>query len=252
MPKPTFQFKIQGDGVTPESVRLRDLVETLQLVEAAIAETARGMGESDIEALNLSLVGITNGSADCTVAASPAMIRAASVVTRSLERNEFTTLPMRAQTSLRKLWKKSDNKGWDFSFAPIDNDVTFAQILHDREILRPGQIAGRTTLYGKCMDVGGKKPTAKLNLLSGETLTVELSSEEMAKQLGARLYEVVGLEGEAKWGADDWKLERFIVDRITEYAETHAADAFSRLAQLAGNTWDDVDPVAYVQDLRAD
>lgn len=104
-----------------------------------------------------------------------------------------------------------------------------------------------------CIDAGGTtRLTAKLRFENGEYFTVNLASLEMARQLGARLHEWVGLEGEAKWNSENWGLESFKVTKITEYYEIDIVRAFNGLSDAAGDAWDEVDPEEYVQDLRAD
>lgn len=253
MVKSQFRFSIRGPGVQPDTVRLRDLTEVLSLLEATLAHTAKAFGASDKDDLSISLTEISPGSTDCVVATSDPMFRAATVVTKAVADDNFADIPLAGQSGLRGIWKKGASNGWDFSIIPVGNGVNEAHISHDHEILRPGQISGRTTLYGRCIHTGGEKPTVRLRLLDGTFFTAELRSKEMAQELGQRLYKMVGLDGEAKWSAEEWKLERFRATAITDYQGTEdTVAAFANLSEAAGDVWDGVDAQGYVQDLRAD
>jgi hypothetical protein len=253
MHKLQFTFAIEGPGVTPESVRLRDLYEALSLVEATLAVTARQLGASDSEELTVSLTGVEGGSNRLRVATSPMMFRAAGVITSALATDDYSQVPAIAQARLRKLWQKSDKQAWDFRFVPVDNGITEAEITRRKEILKPGKISGMTTLFGKCIDAGGAtRLTVRLQFANGEFFTASVADIEMARQLGARLHEWVGLQGEARWNAETWSLESFRATRVTDYCETDLVTAFERLATAAGDIWDEVDAEEYVQDQRAD
>lgn len=251
--KRKLTFRIEGDGVAPETVRLKDLYEILSLVEQTFASTAKGAGAKNSDDLSISLVEIRDGSERTTLAMSESMYAAANQVSESIANDQFESIPVQAQAGLRKLWNRAKKSDWTFEFLPSDNGLTSSSITPDHEILRPGEVSGRTTLYGRCDRVGGAKvPTAWLTLISGETFVVALKDKQLAKKLGDRLYEIVGLEGEATWDLDDWKLNKFRAININEYQDTDIVSAFENLAAQSGNYWDEIDPNEYVAELRAD
>lgn len=252
--KPTLTFSIEGSGVTPESVRVRDLYEVLSLVESALAETSKTMvGVSKTADLSLSLVKVEGGSNLLSVAMSRTMFQAADVVVSAVAEEDFSAVPMVAQAQLRKLWQKANRQSWDFRFSKSDGRQKEAQISSKREILKPAKVSGVTTLYGKCVDVGGDtKITVRLRLESGDYFTAQVNNLEMGRELGGRLQEWVGLEGEAKWDSETWSMQSFRATRITEYHDTNPVEAFSKLAATSGNAWDDVDAEEFVRELRAE
>jgi hypothetical protein len=98
--------------------------------------------------------------------------------------------------------------------------------------------------------VGGlKTPSVELRFDDGSRRTVHVT-REIAKTIGASLYESVGLEGEAVWYTDDWAIKDFKAESITQFQDPSPLSAFRRLAEVAGPFWREVDAAKYVDDLR--
>lgn len=248
-----FGLDIQGENVSPSTVTVRDLFDVLKNLEEAIAITARETGARPDDDLNLSLVSVSDGSDELTLAVSDRMFRAAERVTNSLATGDYDRIPMRARPALWRLWKKAESTSWAFRFRPDGNGIASAEISPTFELFRPAEVSGRTVLYGKLDRFGGEnRPTAGLILFSGEKVTVGLKDRDFAKQLEGYLFETIGLEGEAKWNTERWELSDFRADRLLEYTHVGVKEAFDVLAQAAGNRWDDIDPEEYVRTSRSD
>lgn len=248
-----FTFVIEGDGVSPNTVSVRDLYDVVSNLEAAIAITARYSGASDDDDLMLSLVDISPGSDTLTCAVSAKMYGAASVVSHGISSRDFSRIPVPAHPRLYALQRKASNASWSLGFHANGNGIARAVIRPDDELFKPPRIEGSTTLYGRCDRPGGERPpTARLTLLTGERVAIRLANRQLAKQIGMRLFEVIGLEGVATWNTEDWSLASFKAQRLTEYHETDPVTAFRHLADAADGFWDTVDPDAFVADLRAD
>jgi len=89
-------------------------------------------------------------------------------------------------------------------------------------------------------------------LLSGVRHTVNIKGKELAKEIAERLHKMIGVEGEATWDIDTWKLSAFTAESLVEYKEHDPVEAFEALSAAAGDFWNDVDPDAYVSELRSD
>jgi hypothetical protein len=248
-----FSFKIDGQDVRPDTVPLRDLFDILVNLEAAIAVSARHLGAKAGPELTLRLTHIAEGSDVCTLAAPEEMFSGAEAVLDAIARDEFSALPVGAHGHLHKIWKKTKVTGWTLNLAHSGMTQP-ATILPSREILRPGAVSGRTTMYGKLDRVGGENwPSAVLIHPVMGKITVRLANSDLAKELGDKLFKMIGLEGEARWDSDEWELEEFRADAIVAvYPRVGITEAFEALAQAAGDTWDTVDPEEYVRELRSD
>jgi len=149
--------------------------------------------------------------------------------------------------------------GWD---EPVTPESLVEIGGRQEEKLSPEKktLRGKTTLCGVCQRVGGvRKKTAHIRLLSGEIKAVQLKSRELAQQLGIRLYQMVGLEGEGIWNSETLDLQEFRADSLSPYRDRSdsgelftISDSLKALSDASGNRWDNVSPDEYIEELRHD
>jgi hypothetical protein len=127
---------------------------------------------------------------------------------------------------------------------------TLATLTPDFEIPKPGYITGQTTIYGEVVRVGGVEPKVEIKTIAGQTLYCPFELK-LASQLGALLYQLIGLDGDARWNTQSFEIEDFRVTGISEYRDISLIDAFQSLSAIAGRYYSDIDDViGYVDDLR--
>src|SRR5436309_1699137 len=105
MPDSRLQLKIEGPGVAPETVSLRDLLDLLDSYEQAIQATASANRNSAGDAI-ISLVEVGVGSDVLTLKASANAMRAAEVIGKAITSRDCSRLPMKAEECLRQMWRK--------------------------------------------------------------------------------------------------------------------------------------------------
>lgn len=256
-----FLLRIVGEDVSPQSVDVDDLTDVIRGFRGAIASIA---GE-DGHRVFLGLVNVAATASDSetlTLSGSPETLASAQELVRSLASDTTHKLPEKARICLRNIWKSTFRRGWDAcEFSGNGSAIGNAAILREKELFPiPGTYRGTTTLYGRCIRAGGeRRKTATLKLTNGETLTITLKTTKLAKQLGERLYQVVGLKGEAIWQSSDRSLSDFRADTLTDYTdrdtplrERSVVEAFDALVIAAGNRWDNVNPDEFVREQRRD
>lgn len=248
-----FVFKIEGKDVSPSTVTVKQLYEVLEALQRVIASTATNDVRSSDEKYLLSLVDVNEGSDSLTIATSPAMMDASVVVTQSIADDDFQLLSPGSKIGLHKLWKYSKRLDWTFQFFPNDDGVVFAEINPDKEICANDLARGTTEIMVQCQRVGGRRPsTAKVQLVTGESMTVTLKNQDQARDLGHLLYELVVLKGKATWDSTKWQLVDFEVDEIMPYRRRNSQESFNKLRELSGDIWDDIDPDEYSYQARSD
>jgi hypothetical protein len=114
------------------------------------------------------------------------------------------------------------------------------------------RVGGTTTIYGEVRRAGGDDPRAWLLPLGGTKQVKVNVSKELARELGAQLYGLVGLEGEAVWRAGDWELLEFTATNVVPFTDSDPVKAFEELSRAAGGRWDGVDADKYLQRLRSE
>jgi hypothetical protein len=249
MPESRLQLRIEGKGVAPHTVALRDLLDLLDAYEQAI-QAAAGSGTAS-GATFVSLVEIGEGSDVLSIEASPRAMQAAGLIGMAISSRDCTQLPLKAEQSLRQLWKKASDKKWSLGLLNTGHD---AFINPDTDIFSVSRFKGITSIAGVLKRIGGDRPTAQILLDDGRKPTVQLATEEMAKELRHKLYEFVALEGEATWTVPGWVVDDLKATRIlpVTYAKTDTKEAFRLLADASGSVWDAIDPDSFVRDHRHD
>jgi len=254
MGRPSFKITISGTDVLPETTRISDLVEFLVNIETAISETAKAQGVEIGEGEIVSLTGIDRSSNKLTFTVAAILLSHAVSVSQAVETNRYEELPRQAHGALHEVSKQAVKRNWKVKF---DEDhvtgIRGGTISEENQVptAPPApHVEGTTTIYGRCIRVGGIKPKAEIRLYQGDVLYI-IVSEQMAKELARSLYEEVCIEGKAKWNTEDWTIEEFEGKRITKFRATDAVTAFKKLAEAAKGKWDRVDAIDYVRELRS-
>jgi hypothetical protein len=258
-----FLLQIVGQDVSPQSVDLDDLTVVIRGFIGALTSIA-GAANNDI--ILLALIDVSGrqlGRDILTLTGSEKSLDSARQLIRSLNAEKQDAIPSGARNNLREIWKTVFRNGWDAcEFSGNGSNIGSASIARDKELFpEVGTFRGDTVLYGECVRAGGEgRRTATLKLLNGERLTVRLRTKELAKELGHRLYQTVGLQGEAIWQTANNQIVEFRADALTEYTDRDegattprtTTQAFRDLSEAAGNRWENVDPEEFVKEQRRD
>ena len=256
MSSTSFKITIGGTDVLPETTRVSDLIEFLSNIEIAISETAaivKGVeiGEGDI----VSLTGIDRSSNKLTFTVGAVLISAAVNISQAVEANRYEGLPRKTHIALYEISKQAVNRKWKVEF---DEDrvtgIRGGTISEENQVPAAPPVPyaeGTTTIYGRCIRVGGLKPKAEIRLYQGNTLYIVVS-EQMAKELAKKLYEEVCVEGRAKWNTEDWTIEEFEGARVASFKAADPLTAFKNLSEAAKGKWKGVDAMEYIKALRSE
>lgn len=256
-----FLLKIEGTDVFPDTVDIGELADVLSYFRSAVVAIADGTSNASGD-VALSLVKIDEGSDKLTLCASPRSLRAVSVLTHALATNSVSELPKSSHKPIRELWKAIRSNGWDRCvFIGNGSQIGSGEISSDVELFPDtSTYRGITTIYGECIRAGGtQRKSAQIKLLDGRTMSIRVKSKDLAIELGHRLYQIVGLSGEATWSSVNSEMEEFRADELTPYNDRNMdgtkrtfIQSLESLASSAGNRWDGVDPDAFVQEQRRD
>lgn len=245
-----LEFKIDGKDVSPETVPLSDLLELLANFEQAIEITAKG--GDDFGKPSVSLVGIKEGSDTLTLRANDKALTAASKISKAISTRDCSLVPAAAEEHLRAIWRKAHSRQWSIG---ISNSTFSATILPADDLFTISRTKGTTSIAGRLLRVGGEKPPTAQVFRDDETrITVDLSGQAMAEELGQLLYKFVALEGEATWLVPSWDMEAFRATKIlpATFANRDTTAVFKDLAVTSKSLWDDIDPDDFVRDQRED
>ena len=249
----TFRLDLLGEGVLPETTRASDLADFVANFEKAILETARAHGVELPDDPFVSLVGIEPGSNRLKWAVATLVLPAVTAVSSAVLHNDFTQIPRPAHQALHDISRRVVDRQWSVRFVADDPSVVPPAEISEAHPVPPPppapELRGTTTLFGRCIRVGGVRPRAEISLQGGGTLFIDVS-EQLARQLAQRLYEQVSLDGEASWDAETWSIQSFRATAVTDFRAVSLASAFHELTVAASDAWNGVDVDAYVAERR--
>lgn len=179
MQKHTFNIEIAGKDVRPETTRAGDLADFVAAMEKSILDTAAHQGIQLPDEAIVSLVEINEGSNRLKLVIAGVAITAAASVSTSIRTQNYNALPVSAHESLHKISNQAATRRWLVKIAadPI-NGIEEAIISPDNPVPSPDSsfLSGTTTLYGRCLTVGGAtRPRAQIRLSGGQLLHIDLS-----------------------------------------------------------------------------
>jgi hypothetical protein len=249
----TMEFRFAG-SVQPTTVPAGDVAQIIKAAEEAVLSIVEEE-LLDPERVEVHFVHILPGSLNLGFTSRrPAARTAFYVLADRVQRSNYDRLAAKAVAGLQLMHKYS--RAWNCPlelWAPQESDKPLATLVPAAEIRLPPRIAGPTTIYGEVIRVGGQRPRIRMRLLDDTEISCT-APKSLVQRLGARLYQVVGLEGQAQWETDRYTLVSFQADAIVDYDDT--ADVGTTLDELSrrfGKYFNDIRDVdAYVRSLRED
>ena len=270
-PRIPLEIEVHGGAGAPPSVSLKDSTGLLDrfgcAVESVAARPQRQPSDCPSngeprpgEQASMMLAAVSTAPCVWTLLLNDPAARATATLIDAVSADAVGTLPTPAGKHLRRIWGQIFGNGWDAVAVRggRDSGLGQARLLVDGPLSRWRTYRGGTTVYGECRRVGADdERSASLKVIDGSTLDVRLANGELAGQLRERLGEIVGLDGEATWDLDGGRMIGFRADALGGYRErdsngrrrTHSEN-IRALADAAGGRWDDIDPEAYVRELR--
>lgn len=249
-----LEIRFSGGGILPENIRAGELAEILSSIEdmltALVTKEHPKLTKDD---LLLGLVNIEGGSVHLQFSSQlPEITHPAFVkVTKSIKNRDFATLPPATIKSINNISSFVRKKNCEAEFISKNGKAkVLATITPDVNISPPGFLKGDTTLYGQIIRVGGRNPKAMIETAEGVTVYCDMENEELARELGERLYMWVNVKGKATWDSLSLHLEDFRINEVEDFGGS-AVQAFEELTQIAGNYFKDIENVeGYVAHLR--
>lgn len=249
-------LRFSGGETAPATVPVRELANLILAVEetvVAVAQSTKDVGRK--EELALTLTGLTDSSLGLQFATPapetlmPSFVR----VARAIASETLDLLPVSALSGLRYLqgFIKRHKCVVEFRVGSMESPP-IAVMTPETELQGTPKLRGTTVLYGRVTRVGGATPKVQIEQANGERLSCEVTVS-IAKELGRRLYDRVGLSGEALWNAETWAVESFRVEEIEGYQERSPLAVVRDLRDHFGQHFDEIDDAdAFVRSLRED
>jgi hypothetical protein len=257
-----IEIRLVGENMLPDKISSRDvgglITSVEQMIASIVARNNPALGLSDDEVI-VGLAHIEQGSyiLQFQTIYEAEVATAYAAISRSISSENYETLPIKsidALKTVRKLTRKyrTDIQFWENNGHYVQLATVSLNTKIDAEI---PTITGKTTLYGKVIGIGGEEPPrARLRLLNGVKFNCHITRRHelrIARELGQKLYSVVGVKGMARWDSRDMSLQYFLIEQLTPYVPKPVSQALDSLSQAAGKYYEDVSDIdMLVADMR--
>ncbi len=266
-PAPIFEILFDGPDLYPEKIPVATLASTLSAVQRLAGgepdledEDDQRTDESVENDRSLRLLDIKRGSAAFRMSRASGQ----EAVNRIRAVGRFLT----------KLDDVGEN---DYILNPIERLSAIARGLQCKIILRePGRdggvlariepetyqlisksllVQGETSFVGRIQRVGGAtemKCALRVDF-QHRLMFCKVSSKEISREIGKRLYEEVVVHGTALWLRASWRIFAFTVTGIIQPKQGSLTQAFEALRKAGGDKWGQIaDPEAYLQEVTGE
>lgn len=228
------------------------LLKIITIVETTISDVAEKPEENHLPAV--ALTGIGEGSILNTLQIGPWARSAALIILSAIQTGDYSKVP-----------HKSHKRLLDLSNLICENNLTArfrgfvdidAEISADKPIpqIKKKLIKSKTRVYGEVKSVGGEKPAVSIRLFSTEKLLQDSINEEIAKELGKKLYDYVGLSGTATIDLISGEYVNFTADEVLKFKGRNSdpCTAIDRIETHLPEIWKGVNRDEFLSDIRDD
>ena len=251
-------YPITLRNAEPETTPLGEFAKLIDNLNTIIVETAQACNiELPKDQAVISLVDIEKGSNRLVFSFLPFMWQVLAKITASVEEGDLAALPIKAHTALYDISQQAEKQKWDVLFSEEQN-----QSYHIREIEisarrpidppKPQFIKGTTTIFGRCVRIGGKTPKVDLALPNRSRLIHCETTREIAISLSRSLYKNVALYGQALWDSHTLELVEFKATQIANQTHHSPIKALEEISELVGDQWKDTDVIDFINEIRSE
>lgn len=249
-----IEVTFAGEGIRPDTVKAGDLADILKAIETMVeSRVLRDHPEMQKEEVVIGLVNIKSSSLDLEFSSAvPALaIAAFQDAGQAVRDNDFSRLPADSVNALDTVASFTRKRQCIAEFIILNGkrDV-IATITPDIKIERKPLLTGETTIYGQVVRVGGRTPRIMIEMVDGKTIFCD-ASIDIARTLGGKLYQVVGLSGIAQWDSKTLVMDTFAIKAILSYEASSFKEAMARLAEMTKSYYADITDVPeYIASIR--
>lgn len=235
-----ISITLKRPDLQPKDLPVKELLDLLVAYEAVLRDLLDQSGiDSDIDMreMHLRLVGVREGSAVLECLAPEPLANNNETLREFIENGR--PLPPRIRRHLKQLAGYVRRNEVDIWF---ESEGRQPLVIRHEWKFPKRFVRGDTVIYGRCLRVGGRRASVTLQISEGRPLTV-IVSEKLAKEIALRLYEEIGIRGEAKWDIETGTIVAFKAVELLPYRKTSPREAIEKLREVAGSDWRRIEDV---------
>ncbi len=261
----TIEIRLVGENLSAQTVSARDAGHLIAAVEQMLAALVlRGKAAPALpkRTIVVGLAAIEQGSyiLRFTTPDPVRVMPAYRKLSEAIQKADFAELPAKSVEGLREIrtiarkyraraefWQGDGRRAHLATITPHTSIPIRAP--------EPPHVQEYTTLYGTVLRVGGDRPPrAQVQFLSGQKLQCRITQRDelrVARALGQRLYETVGLRGQARWHAASGEILDFRIDEIFDAQSATSENVLQTLRQRLGAHYQRVEDIdRFVAEMR--
>lgn len=246
-----LELKFEGNGVNPSIVKPSEIATLITEFESALLSTIKNENPEintdellfSFDSLKNESIGINfslnKGETKIKSEISKVVVASYLMLNTAISTANYSALPEKAVTSIKKIQQFS--KKYDCTASFKHNGIYLSRIDAKTEIRveeeKNGVLKGLTTIYGELSDAGGDKPNIHIKIDNGYSIIINADKNKV-KELASRLYDFVGLKGEAEWDISTSRIKEFKLLEVLDYNPKKVVDTFGELKNLFGDGWE--------------
>lgn len=248
--KDILRVEVRGPAAKLNVIDARHLADLI----SAVARVARSVfgGRKGTSSLHLIGMGEDSVQFDFTPSAGHSSIDCVRALERTVNWINSDERPDPAVAKpLEQIVKFNKRYKTSVDVASLANGGASITIDEHTPLPRPVILRGRAIVYGTIQEVGGEeRPFAKIRRPGGDVVTAYMT-RDMAKELGARLYDFAALRGEERYDPINRKIVEFKAEELLAYRPGPKQEVLTHIREKFGGYFADIDDVdEYVKKLR--
>lgn len=260
-PIPIFEVLFEGKGVYPEFIPLGTLTQTFSAIRRIVAGSEivdeDEEAEEPVDASSIRLLDMKRGSAlfqfvGASVTTDLANLRGVGRVLESpdeLGKNDYVLRPIETLSAIARR---------------LGCTVVFREATSEKTVLAKIEPSSYERIAGSLFITGDTAITGRVERVRGATtrscalrvsfqaklLYCRVATQDVARQLGAKLYQDVAVTDTARWLRNSWKIVHFTINNVHQPQAGSLHEAFQALREAGGHGWDGVsDPRASIEEI---
>ena len=261
-----FEIRFEGKSLTPEKVRLEDMLSVLSAVKDIFKSLAKDeLGEESSKAFSLSCPQIRNKCLSIDFSESTFVPKGELHFPP-----QPSPLKLCSEAFIKEIrsgnYKKNDNPRKDkweemgkFSKRYECEGTIYREGKKSDVIINEGFTLTKplfyketTTFYGTIIRITGTKEKPSVTIERADKGYINCScTEEEARKLAEKLYSMVAVRVDAKFNLQTKKIQECSIKEVLPFENVGIAEAMKKLREAIGNDYDDIDDVdEYVRKMR--
>lgn len=242
-----LELKFEGNGINPSKVKPSEIASIIQDFEKAILCTIKTTHPAiDTNEVLFTLEEIKDASIGINFVPNtfriPPEIKSLVIssyvlLSTSIASGNYSQLSNDTLYSLKRISKFAKKYECSASFRHNGESLSTITPSTDIKLNQVGLIKGDTTIFGELIDSGGDNPNIHLKINDDYTVIID-TDKKKAKELATKLYDYIGLKGQAKWDVLTSRIVEFKLYEVLEYSGGNISGAFSELRGNVSGYWD--------------